>query len=201
MGSPKQLRKQYEKPKKLFDKDRIEREKKLKEEYGLKNAREVWKADTELRKIRRDARRLLSRKGKNVEDRTKKLVDRVKRFLIRKPEVSLDDILALEVRDLLERRLQTIAYKKHMAKTIVQARQFITHGHVAINDEKVSVPSYTVRFDEEAAVSWYGNPIETVAKPEKAKAAAKEAAKEEPASGQEKAEPAVAAAVANGGSQ
>jgi len=200
MGSPKQLRKQYEKPKKLFDKDRIEREAKLREEYGLKNAREVWKADTELRKIRREARRLLSRKGKKIEERTKKLIDRIKRFLVRKPEVTLDDILVLEVRDLLERRLQTIVYKKHMAKTVTQARQFITHGHVSIGGEKVSVPSYRVRLDEEAEIAWHGAPIE-YDKPAEAKAKAAPAKEEAPAAEAAPEKTEAAPAAATGGSQ
>ena len=70
MGDPKRLRKLYERPMRLWDKDRIENENKLKEEYGLKNTREVWRAQTDLRKIRRDARRLLSLKGKKIEERT-----------------------------------------------------------------------------------------------------------------------------------
>jgi len=194
VGHPKHLRKQYEKPKKLFDKERIEREKKLKEEFGLKNAREIWKANTELRKIRREARRLLSKKGKNIAERTEKLVNRVKRYLLRKNDVTLDDILVLDVRGLLERRLQTIVQKKHMAKTVTQARQFISHGHVAIAGNRVSIPSYVVKFDEEALVSWYGKPVQTELPSETAKKPA-----EKPA--QATAEPAIAATAASGDSQ
>lgn len=159
MGDPKRLRKTYEKPMRLWNKERIEREGKLREEYGLKNSREVWKAQTILRKIRREARRLLSNKGAKVEERVQTLIKRVSAFLIRKPDITLDDILSLEVRDVLERRLQTIIIKKSYAKTPKQSRQFITHGHISIDGNRVDVPSYLVRFSEEPKINWHGEPI------------------------------------------
>ncbi|MFH0971970.1 MAG: 30S ribosomal protein S4 [Candidatus Micrarchaeota archaeon] len=158
MGA-KRLRKQYERPKKLWDKGRIESERKLGEEYCLKNAREVWKMQTLLRKIRREARRLLSQKGSNIEERSQKLLKRIQRFLIRKEAVTLDEVLSLTVRDVLERRLQTIVYKKHLAKTMRQARQFIAHGHIAVEGIKISSPSYLVKFDEEPKIEWYGHAV------------------------------------------
>jgi len=159
MGDPKKKRKLYEKPKKLWDAKRIEEEKKLREEFGLKNARELWRMQTILRKIRREARRLLSRKGKNIEERAEKLLKRVKKFLINKPDATLDDILALSTRDILARRLQSIVLKKNLAKTAKQARQFIVHGHIAINGSKVTSPSYLTSFSEEQHVNWFKKPI------------------------------------------
>ncbi|MFH1750473.1 MAG: 30S ribosomal protein S4 [Candidatus Micrarchaeota archaeon] len=164
MGA-KRLRKSYEKPKKLWDKTRIETESKLKKEYELKNAREVWKMQTILRKIRREARRLLSGKGTDVEERSKKLIARIRRFLIRKETITLDDVLSLTIRDILDRRLQTVVYKKHLAKTMGQARQFIAHGHIAVRGTKVSSPSYLVKFEEEPAIEWYGHAIKVEAAP------------------------------------
>lgn len=155
MGDPRKKRKLYEKPKKLWDKRRIEEESKLKEEFGLKNSREVWRMKTILRKIRREARRLLSLKGKSVEARAKKLLERVKSFLIKSQECSLDDVLALEPRDILARRLQSIIFKKGFAKTMKQARQLIVHGHVAVDGKKVSAPSYLIKFGEEDKVNWF----------------------------------------------
>ncbi len=177
MGDPKRLRKKYERPMRLWDAERIEREGKLREEYGLRNARELWKPQTVLRKIRREARRLLSKKGAKIETRTENLLKRVKSFIIRKPEVTLDDILALELRDILERRLQTLVFRKHMAKTPVQARQFITHGHIAVSGNKLNVPSYMVKFSEEHEVDWYGEPIKFGAVAEEAEEAAEKEAK------------------------
>lgn len=168
MGAPKRRRKLYESPKKLWDKTRIEEESKLVQEYGLKNMRELWRMQTLLRKIRREARRLLSRKGLHVEERTASLLKRAKNFLVRNPEATLDDLLTLSIRDMLERRLETLIYKKHFAKTLRQSRQLIVHGHIAINGSKVTIPSYIVKFAEEDQIGWYGQPvdIEAGSKPE-----------------------------------
>src|SRR3989338_9504191 len=99
MGSPRRLRKLYEKPKKLWDATRLEPERKLLAEYGLKNMRELWRIQTILRKIRREARKLLATRGPEVADRTSRLLARVQRFLIKKPDATLDDVLALNTRD------------------------------------------------------------------------------------------------------
>ncbi|MFH0922969.1 MAG: 30S ribosomal protein S4 [Candidatus Micrarchaeota archaeon] len=160
MGNPPKKKKLYEKPKRLWNTARIEEEKALREEFGLKNARELWKMQTLLRRIRREARRLLSEKGASLEKRGEQLLSRVKRFLLRTAEVTLDDILTLTSRDILARRLQSIVFKKHMARSMTQARQFIAHGHVSVNGKKVSSPSYLVSFNEEDAVGWFGKPIE-----------------------------------------
>ncbi len=159
MGDPRKKRKLYEKPKKLWDSKRIEEEKSLREEFGLKNARELWRMQTILRKIRREARRLLSKKGKNVEGRAEQLLKRVKKFLINKQDATLDDVLALTTHDILARRLESIVLKKNLAKTAKQARQFIVHGHVSVDGRKVTAPSYLTSFSEEPHVNWFKKPI------------------------------------------
>ncbi|MFH1106829.1 MAG: 30S ribosomal protein S4 [Candidatus Micrarchaeota archaeon] len=164
MGA-KRLRKQYEKPKKLWSKHRIEEESKLREEYGLKNSRELWKMQTILRKIRREARRLLGGRGEDTERKKGQLISRLVKFVLKKGDATLDDVLSLTVRDILDRRLQTIAYKRHLARTMGQARQFIAHGHVSVNGIKISSPSYLVRYGEEDSVSWYGHAISAEAVP------------------------------------
>lgn len=45
----------------------------------------------------------------------------------------------------LETRLDAIVLRAGFARTIYQARQFVTHGHVLINDRRVSFPSAPVR--------------------------------------------------------
>ena len=60
MGDIKKLTNKYERPKKLWDKTRLEEEKKLKTEYGLKNKHELWRIETILRKKRQNARKLLA---------------------------------------------------------------------------------------------------------------------------------------------
>ncbi len=163
MGSPRRRRKLYEKPKRLWDAERLEEEHKLLDEYGLKNMRELWRMETILRKIRREARRLLALRGAGVEARTKRLLERVSKFLIKKTQVSLDDVLALSTRDILERRLQTIVLRKGLASTAKQARQLIAHSHVAVDGVKNSSPSRLIAFDEETKISWYAKPVRVLA--------------------------------------
>ncbi|MBI2444916.1 30S ribosomal protein S4 [Candidatus Micrarchaeota archaeon] len=182
MGDPGRLRKRFEGPKRLWDKKRIEDEKALRTEFGLKNARELWRMQTMLRRIRREARRLLSSKGKDLERRTEQLLGRVKKFLIRNPDLKVDDVLLLTTKDILGRRLQTIVARKHLSKTVRGARQLITHGHIAVSGNKVTSPSYLVSFSEEDQISWFKKPIQLAAPAEgTASTPVKAEAAEEPA--------------------
>lgn len=174
MGDPRKKRKAFEGPKKIWDKKRIKEEHKLVEEYGLKNMRELWRMQTMLRRIRREARRIQSKKGANLDERLANLVKSVNKFLVH-GDVSLDKILSLDTRDILERRLETRVYKQKLATTVIQARQFITHGHIAVNGIRVNAPSYLVTFDEEDKISWFKKPIVL----EGAKPKVEEKAKEE----------------------
>lgn len=185
MGDPRKPRKQYEAPKKQWDKERIEREKRLIAEYGLKNHRELWRMQTLLRQMRREARTLLS--GKTGENTLRKdqLLARAKRYFVQKEQLTVDDVLALDVRSVLDRRLQSIIYKRRLAHTPRQARQFVTHGHIAINGERVTIPSYLVSFQEEANLDWYDEPVEANAalKATAAAVAAKAAPAAQPGAG------------------
>jgi small subunit ribosomal protein S4 len=176
MGDPKRKRKQFERPGRLWNVNRIEEESGLREEFGLKNTREVWKAKTVLRSLRREARRLQAGKGSGLEKRSEQLLGRVKKYFVGKKDATLDDVLSLTVRDILARRLQTVITAKHMARTPKQARQFIVHGHVKVNGKRVNAPSYLVSFEEEGAVEWWGEPMLT---PEKAESTAEEDVEEE----------------------
>jgi small subunit ribosomal protein S4 len=46
---------------------------------------------------------------------------------------------------LLERRLDNVAYRMGLATSRPQARQVVRHGHLQVNGRKVDVPSYSVR--------------------------------------------------------
>lgn len=46
---------------------------------------------------------------------------------------------------LLERRLDNVVFRLGFAATRAQARQFVTHGHILVNGEKVDIPSFTVK--------------------------------------------------------
>jgi len=66
----------------------------------------------------------------------------------------LDDVLDLSIEDILERRLQTIVLRKGLAKSTYQARQLITHGHITIEDRRVTIPSYIVTRKEETQIAY-----------------------------------------------
>ena len=145
----RRFKKKYKRPKKPFDKERIEREKELIKKYGLKNKREIWKAETILRNFRRIARRLAAEKNEKLE---KQLLNKLKRLGIMESG-NIDDVLNLTVEDILKRRLQTIVYLKGLAKTPKHARQLITHGHILISGRRVRFPSYMVPKEEENKIS------------------------------------------------
>jgi small subunit ribosomal protein S4 len=142
----KRSRKKYEKPKRPWDKARIEKEKEILKKFGLRRKRELWRAEAILRKYRRMARELAAKKDKEKE---KVLIEKLKKIGVLKEGSALDDVLALTVEDILERRLQTIVYRRGLANSIKHARQLIVHGHVKINGRKINYPSYIVPKDEE----------------------------------------------------
>ena len=149
--------KAYETPNHPFQGERISGEHDLVDRYGLANKEELWRAQSELRGLRREARKLLGRAQGDAEAAAREgeeFLARLKRYGILNQEDGLDDILSLEINDVLERRLQTVAYRKGLANTPQQARQFIVHGHVVVGDRRVTVPSYKVEVDEEGEVAF-----------------------------------------------
>lgn len=144
MGSIKKIRKKYEVPFKHWDLQRMLEEVELTTKFGLKNKREVWKARSRLKQVRTAARNLFTKTGTVAEREKKELIEKLYRIGMLEQNATLDDVLGLTVENILERRLQTIALRKGMAITPKQARQFITHGHIAINGSKVFTPGYIV---------------------------------------------------------
>jgi small subunit ribosomal protein S4 len=160
MGDPKRLRKAYSKPRKAFQKDRIIKEREVKETYGLKNKKEFYRAESIIRSKRATARKLLALDLETRLKREKELLDSLKKLGILQGEPTLEDVLELTPEALLERRLQTIVWRKGLANTTKQARQFITHGHIAINKNKINIPSYVVTIDDEKNLSYFGKEMQ-----------------------------------------
>ena len=152
MGDPKKQRKKFDTPRFRWRKDILQEELKLIGQYGLRNKHELWRHKTMLSKTRGIARSLI---GKTPEERVKmenELLTRLKKLGILNETAVLDNVLDLSIEDLLERRLQTIVFRKGLARTAFQSRQLITHGHITIGNRRVTVPSYTVSKDEEPNV-------------------------------------------------
>jgi len=156
MGDPKKTRKQFRRPLKIWDSASLESEKQLVQGYGLRNKREIWKTETQLRKKRKNARSLLALPLEERLKREKDLMESLARLGILNEKATLDDVLTLKVDSFLERRLQTIVWRKGLANTASQARQFITHGHIAIDSKRVTAPSYLVSSEEEKKIGYYG---------------------------------------------
>ena len=145
----KRQRRKYQLPKRPWDKERLETEGELIKKFGLKTKRELWKAQAVLRKYRGLARELVARSDM---DKEKILKDKLTKLNILGKDATLDSVLSLTVEDFLNRRLQTVIFKKNLANTAKQARQFITHGNVLIENKKVVYPSYMVLIDEEDSI-------------------------------------------------
>jgi len=146
----------YETPNHPFQGERIAEEHGLLDTYGLKNKEELWRVQSQLRSFRREARDLLgsAQTADAAEEAGAEFLARLKRIGVLDEGDELDDILSLEINDVLERRLQTVAYRKGLANTTQQARQFIVHGHVTVDGARVTRPSYTVDVDEEDAIEF-----------------------------------------------
>ncbi|WP_101294920.1 30S ribosomal protein S4 [Halegenticoccus soli] len=164
----------YETPNHPFQGERIAQEADLLDRYGLKNKEELWRAQSQLRNFRREARRLLGNAQGDTEAAAAAGADflaKLRRIGILDEDDDISEILSLDVTDLLERRLQTVAYRKGLANTPKQARQFITHGHVTVDGARVTVPSKKVEVDEENTVSFDENsPLADELHPERAEA-------------------------------
>ena len=72
------------------------------------------------------------------------LLTQLKKKGILQETAVLDNVLDLTIEDILERRLQTIVFRKGLARTVYQARQLITHGHITIDNRRVTIPGYIV---------------------------------------------------------
>ncbi len=149
MGDPKKPRKKYERPYKPFSRVVIEESNRLAGEYGLRNKRELWRAAYLARKYRRIARKLLSAPPEEAMKVVGPVIRRLQRYGIVGRDATLDSLLDIKVEDFLERRLQTIVWRKGLAKTPYMARQLIVHGHILVNGTRIRQPGYLVPKDEE----------------------------------------------------
>ncbi|MBL7002101.1 MAG: 30S ribosomal protein S4 [Nitrosopumilus sp.] len=152
MGDPKYPRKVWRKPKRPLNYELKMEELKTLGTFGLRTKRELWKAHTELSRVRHQARSLLALRQEVRAEKEPILMKSLSRIGLVNNDATLDDVLNLNVNDLLARRLQTIVTQKLGFKTPYQARQAVIHGHIMIGERKIDIPSYTVTVGEEDGV-------------------------------------------------
>ncbi|MAE38544.1 MAG: 30S ribosomal protein S4 [Euryarchaeota archaeon] len=158
MGHPKFSRRVWQGPKHPWQAERIEEERTLIFNYGLKNHREIWKARSKLRRWRSNAMKLIATTDSGEDDHISRekadLITSLHRRGLLPEGASLDDVLRLNVDHVLARRLQSQVYYKGLAASPKQARQLLIHGHISIGDQVMTVPGYIITREEEAALQY-----------------------------------------------
>jgi len=135
-------RKKYSKPRRTYDKSRIEEENELIKKYGLKSKKEIWKAEAAIERIRNRAKKLIT----GAQEEQEKLFKKLNHIGLKVEKTA--DVLGLDKEDWLKRRLQSILVSKKLAKP-KEARQLVVHKHVLVGGNIVNIPSYVVKVDEE----------------------------------------------------
>ncbi|MCX6798732.1 MAG: 30S ribosomal protein S4 [Candidatus Diapherotrites archaeon] len=189
MGDPKKTKKQYRRPVQIWDTASLEKERELRNTYGFKSKRELWKVETILRKKRKSARALLALPLEKRLKKEKELLDSLARLGLLDSKATLEDVLTLSVQSLMERRLQTLVWRKGLANSMKQARQFITHGHIAIGGGRVTAPSYLVLVSEEGKMGYYAGKKMELQHKQPPKKKARPGDEEGPAAGEASAPP------------
>src|SRR3989338_1011231 len=152
MGDPRRLKKKWNKPQHPWQLQRMLAETELVKEYGIKRKNEIWKMNSLLKRYFEQAKTLIGSEKKTTEAENEQFVKKLAALGLLKSTSKVDDALNLSLKDLMERRLQTLVVRKNLARNMLQARQFIVHEHIIVGDRKITVPSYLVSVEEESLV-------------------------------------------------
>lgn len=155
MGIAIKQRKKYVSHKKRWSKNTIVEEEKLVEDYSIKNKKEIRKIELYLSKLKKLAKELNKSSETKESEGAKHFVEKLKGLgILNQEATSLDEVLDIKLRNMLERRLSNIVYQKKLARTPNQARQFVVHGHIKVGDKVVDSPSYLVPLNEEGSIEF-----------------------------------------------
>ena len=149
MGGIKKIRKKYSKPSHPWRQARIDEENALGKEYGIPKKTEIWKAISKLESFKNQAKKLAALNNAQAQKEREALFQKLQTYNFTKAGDSSDVVLGITLKDILNRRLQTIIYKKGFAKSMKQARQMINHRHILVHNNIISSPSYLVKVAEE----------------------------------------------------
>ncbi|MFC1648462.1 30S ribosomal protein S4 [Nanoarchaeota archaeon] len=151
MGDPRKIRRKYSGPRHPWEGARILEEKVLMKEYGLTNKQEIWKMGSQLTKFKDQVKKLTAMTGAQAEKEKAQMMNKLTSLGLLDQGATMDDVLDLNIKNILERRLQSIVFRSSMAKSMKQARQFVVHEHVTVNGKKINFPSYLVKVGEQVA--------------------------------------------------
>ena len=155
MGDPKFPSKHYNTPSHPWQKTRIEQERTLTHQYGLKSKKEIWKADTKVREMRRQARKLTANANdKQAQKEKSLLLNKLSRLGMLEQGAALEDVLRMAPENILDRRLQTQVYLQGLASTVKQSRQLIIHGHISVEGAVNRVPGMIVTKNQEKNINY-----------------------------------------------
>ena len=155
MGDPKFPSKHYNTPSHPWQKTRIEQERTLTHQYGLKSKKEIWKADTKVREMRRQARKLTAKSNDEQAQKEKTLLlNKLSRLGMLEQGAALEDVLRMAPENILDRRLQTQVYLQGLASTVKQSRQLIIHGHISVEGAVNRVPGMIVTKTQEKNITY-----------------------------------------------
>jgi small subunit ribosomal protein S4 len=139
-------KKKFKKPKKPFETARISEENELVKKYGLKNKKEVWKAQAKVDYLRGRAKAL----ARLPLEEQEALFNKLKAIGLKTETTA--DVLDLKPENILERRLPTIIVKKKIANTTSHARQLVVHKKILVDGNIVNTPSYIVPVAKEGTI-------------------------------------------------
>merc|ERR1711965_165785 len=125
--------------------------------YGLKNKREIWRVGLVLSKVRAVARQLLTLEERDPQRvfQGQALMRRMIRYgILDEDKQRLDYVLALKIEDFMERRLQTLVFKRGLAKSIHHARVLIRQKHIRVGRQIVDIPSFMVRVESQPHIEF-----------------------------------------------
>ncbi len=157
MGDQRFQRKKYSTPRHPWEATRIAEEREMVQRYGLKNKRELWKSLAILDSFRTQARQLEGKiryQEENAVVQFKNMIRRLNRLNVLQEGATLDDVLSLQIENILDRRLQTIVFRKKLALTMKQARQFITHGQISVGGRRTTLPGMLVPASLESTIEY-----------------------------------------------
>merc|ERR1712097_174443 len=116
-----------------------------------------------LAKIRSTARVLLTKDEKDPQRifEGQALMRRMIRYgILDEDKQRLDYVLELKVENVMERRLQTLVFKRGLAKSIHHARVLIRQRHIRVGRQIVNVPSFMVRVESQPRIEFaVGSPF------------------------------------------